>query len=429
MTTTPQTITNLGTGGTDLNAVNGSTSGADSNDSKFLDWNGENYIYAVTTAMTVPDEVAFAVTDLDVRVRIEMDTWSTGAAQGVAGQWGSAGNQAWNLRLGSGGGLTLQWTADGSTLVSANSTVAPTYPASGPIWLRYVLDVNNGGVYNVLFYTAPDSRTEPTSWTQLGSTVVGGAATSIFNSTDVVRFGSAGAAVATGALHRLIIKNGIDGTSVLDVDTSIITSGAATSLTALTGQTVTISRPTSGRKTVAVVSPVHLFGSDDYWEIADNALLDFSASDSFTVIAVVRQWATAVSNGVYVGKAESTGASNTGYLLYRTSSAYPQIFVCDGTLTDTQAVVVTPSGALEVLAGVRNRSAVTLATYSNSTTTSASDTVTGSLSNAFGLRVGRRAGAGTGYQDFELLAVAVFRRALSATEIASITTYYQARLS
>jgi hypothetical protein len=45
------------------------------------------------------------------------------------------------------------------------------------------------------------------------------------------------------------------------------------------------------------------------------------------------------------------------------------------------------------------------------------------------MRIGRLSGAGTTYADMEFLAVAVFRRALTATEITAITTYDQARLS
>jgi len=68
--------------------------------------------------------------------------------------------------------------------------------------------------------------------------------------------------------------------------------------------------------------------------------------------------------------------------------------------------------------------------YLNGTAgTEVTDTTTGSLSNAEVLRIARLAGAGTEYADMELLAVAVFRRVLSAAEISAITAYYQARLS
>jgi hypothetical protein len=41
--------------------------------------------------------------------------------------------------------------------------------------------------------------------------------------------------------------------------------------------------------------------------------------------------------------------------------------------------------------------------------------------------VGRRTDTSATYQDFELLAVAVWRRALTDTEIQMITNYFQTR--
>lgn len=47
----------------------------------------------------------------------------------------------------------------------------------------------------------------------------------------------------------------------------------------------------------------------------------------------------------------------------------------------------------------------------------------GTLTNTQPLGIGAN-GDGTTFEDFELVAVAVWRRALSATEIATINTYY-----
>ena len=46
------------------------------------------------------------------------------------------------------------------------------------------------------------------------------------------------------------------------------------------------------------------------------------------------------------------------------------------------------------------------------------------LSNTEVLRVGRLSGAGTEYADVEIIAVAVFRSALTSTELGQIATYY-----
>ena len=49
----------------------------------------------------------------------------------------------------------------------------------------------------------------------------------------------------------------------------------------------------------------------------------------------------------------------------------------------------------------------------------------GAVASSLPLRIGATAAASpAAFQDFELLAVAIFRRALTATEIAQINTYY-----
>lgn len=447
MTTTPQTITNLGTGGTDLNATNGSTSGADSNDSKFLDWPGDNrgsYIYLpglASNLLSVPDDAAYAVTDLDIRLRVALDDWTPAANSTLMSQAATSSDFAYDFRVLTTGFLNLRFTSDGTTIVSKSSTAATGFTDGQAYWVRCVLDVDNGASgYDVKFYWAADSADEPTSWTQLGTTVTTATATSLFNSTQVVRVGqvSTTGQPLAAAIYRAIVKSGIDGTSLLDIDTSVITSGSATSFTAAvapaTGgaSTVTIGRATTGRKTVAVVSPVHLFGTDDYWEVTDNALLDFTSSQSFTIVAVIRTWATLATNDAMVAKKADTTATTLGWALTAGSStaAQGQLQAGDGTNGATAVSDSRTAGVLSVVAGVRNVSADTITTYLNGTAgTPVTDTTTATLANSSTVRIGRLSGAGTEYSDFELLAVAVFRRALSASEISSITSYYQARLS
>jgi hypothetical protein len=437
--TTPQTITNLGTGGADLNAVNGSTSGADTNDALKLDWPGDNagnYLYVpavVGNFVSVPDNAALEPTDLDIRMLVAADTW-TGANQYFGGKWGAAGNRSWYLYISTTGLLRLFFTADGTTTGGANATAAVPFTNGLPYWIRWVLDVNNGsGGYDVKFYWAAASTTEPTSWTQIGATVTVAGTSSVFNSTADVYFTSISTATTgVGAkLYRAIIKNGIDGTSVLDIDTSRISSGTATSFTAATGQTVTIGRAATGLKTVAVVSPVYLFASDDYWEIADNTLVDFTASESFTVVAVIRSWATLATNDAMVAKKADTTATTAGWALTAGSStaAQAQFQAGDGAAGATAVSGNRTAGALSVVAAVRNVGSDTLTTYLNGVAgTSVTDTTTTTLANSEAVRIARLSGAGTEYSDFEVLGVAVFRRALSADEISSIVDYYESKV-
>jgi hypothetical protein len=239
---------------------------------------------------------------------------------------------------------------------------------------------------------------------------------------------------SAGKFYRALIFNDIGaagvpgGTKVLDVDTSVITTGAATSFTALTGQTVTINRSTGGRKSVAVVSPVWLFGTDDYMEVPDNDLLDFGASDSFTVLAVVREWDTSIAFRRIITKADS---ADTGWVILTSNIPFSiSVNIDDGPNgAGRNGLSTSSAGAVSVKGMLVDRTAQTLQSFNNSALSATTSTsAVGSLANALPMRVGRDS-TGSSNNDMELVAVAVFRRALTAEEIATISTYYQGRLS
>jgi hypothetical protein len=427
-----QTIINLGTGGAALNGQNGSTAGADSNDARFLDWPGDNagnYVYLPGVAgnrMTLAHDAAFNVTgDLDLRVYVALDDYSNGTFQSLIGQI-TTGNRQYVLRINTTGFPQLLWSENGSALITAASTVAMPTSDGDPVWLRATLDVDDGaGGYEVTFYTSSNGS----SWSTL-DTITGGSTTSIVSGlTEGMAIGdqqvSGSGNVAAGKIYRAQILDGIGGTTVLDVDTSVITTGAATSFNALTGQTVTINRSTAGRKAVAVVSPVWLFGTDDYMEVANDALINFGAADSFTVLAVIRQWATPTSFGMYVHKRDGTSA---GYVLQSNgTSLATSNAVAGGGVNVSRASTGFSAGQTVAAAFVVDRSAQTIEPFINglSNSTSSISTV-GNPTNTLPLRIGRRAD-GAAYQDFELLSVAVFRRALTQSELTAISNYYSTR--
>jgi len=432
-----QTIINLGTGGADLNGQNGSTTSADSNDARFLDWPGDNagnYVYLPGVAsnyLSVPDEAALDITgDIDLRAYVAMDDWTPASNNDLIGKYNS-GDESFFFRLHDDGDLSFSHSSDGSTVTQDRSTEGVSVADGAALWVRVTLDVDNGSSeHETKFYTSDDGST----WTQLGATVTSAGTTSIFASTTEVQIGTRGdgANPSAGKVYRAQILDGIDGTPVLDVDCSQIASGADTSFTALTGQTVTINRSTSGRKSVAVVSPVWLFGTDDYMEVADNDLLDFGASDSFTVVAVHRPWNTQGTNDTLIAKKADTTNTTQGYSLSggSTTALQGQAQIGDGTAGITAVSGSRTSGQLAISAAVRNVTTDNVTVYLNGTAgTAVTDTTTGSLSNAEVLRIARLSGAGTEYADMEFIAAAVFRRALTAAEIAALTTYYQNKVA
>jgi hypothetical protein len=366
---------------------------------------------------STPDANALDITgDIDIRVRVAMDDWTPAAlSETLIAKEASGTQRSFRFVLIQSGSIGLVLSSDGSAIASAFSSIATGLVDGTTQWVRVTWRASDG---RVQFFLGGGAATP--SWVQLGTDQAIVIA-SIFSSSSILEIGTrlnGGTEPAAGKFYRAIVRDGINGTTVFDADfTQGITSGAQTTFTATTGQTVTINRSTAGRKSVAVVRPVWLLGTDDFFEVADNALLDFDAGDSFTVIAVVRQWNA--SNGRLVSKGSLTTDSSWGI------SSEPLIAVRGS--TGSTAILSGPSrtlGAVEMIAGVRNATADELRAHTNSSFTSATDPTTGTLANASSMQIGRQP---TGiYADMELLAVAVFRRALTASEIATIAAYYGA---
>jgi hypothetical protein len=436
-----QTIINLGTGGAALNGRNGSTAGADSNDALFLDWPGDNqgnYVYLPGVNgnfLSVPDAAALDVTgDIDLRVRVAMDDWTPAGISGLVSKWLTTGNQrSYSFRLLTTGVLRLVWSADGTAEMSKDSTVAVTVSDGAVKWVRVTLDVDNGASGNdVKFFTSDDG----TTWTQLGSTVTTASTTSVHSSSADLSVGQVQAStnMAAAKVYRAQVLNGIGGTTVLDVDTSVITSGSATSFTAVTGQTVTINRSTSGSKTVAVVSPVWLFGTDDFMEVPLTDLLEVDASQDFSIIAIVRTWDTPASSQAIISKrrSTSTSAASPGYWVRNFGTAQDKnLFLDDGSQVRSISATGGTAGVMETVAWSVSRSPVQRLAYLNGVqVNSATAAIAGSfVDKTANFTIGRRANANTVFADMELVGVAFFRRVLSASEMKLIGDYYQARLS
>jgi hypothetical protein len=232
-------------------------------------------------------------------------------------------------------------------------------------------------------------------------------------------------------MFRAIVRNGIGGTTVFDADfTQGITSGGQTTFTesSANAATVTINRATSGRKCVAVTRNVLLFGTDDYLEVADNALLNFGAAQDFTVMAAMRYFGTTPAGGVRLVNKFTDAGTGAGWSLGAIGSAVfaPRIVTADGTTTGVNNGANTTAGALAVVAMVINRTTQRSTPYTNNTAgTQVNTTTIGSLSNALNMRIGQAPDSASNKPfDGEFVAAAVFRRALTTNEIATIVARY-----
>jgi hypothetical protein len=433
-------LRNRGTGAELLDLRLGSALAPNSNDPLFLPVDDRGYVYLPGVAsnfLSVPDEAALDITgDIDIRAQVALDDWTPSATQLILSKLNNTGDQrSYTVNIRTTGVVRLSWSTDGAGTVNADSTVAPTVADGAALWVRATLDVDNGASgYDVKFFTSSDGVT----WTQLGTTVTGVGVTSIFASTTAVRLGQDfGSTVMAGKFYRAQVLNGIDGTTVLDIDCDAITSGSATTFTALTGQTVTINRSTSGRKSVAVPdranrgASVMLLGADDYLEVQDNwqhGLLNFRQGDSFTVVAVIRQWATPITNRAIVGKYDATGIA--GYRLRQSATAFATVAeIGSGGSSANDVGTSTSSGTLASYAAVADRSANVITAYANGTPSGSPTNIAaiGSLVTTQPLYVGR---ADTAiFTETEFYAAAIFRRALSPAEITALSNYFTGRIA
>jgi len=170
-----------------------------------------------------PDSAALSFAgDLDVAVDVDCAKWQYTQ---LAGKYVRTGNQrSWGLwvsQIGSGPDvLVLSWSADGTTILNAVSTVGLPQ-VTGRMAVRATLDVNNGASGNTAtFYTA---ATIAGPWTQLGAAVTAAGVTSLFDSTAPLVIGDqvdgpnvigARNGYTRKRYYAAVVRSGIAGTVV-----------------------------------------------------------------------------------------------------------------------------------------------------------------------------------------------------------------------
>lgn len=180
------------------------------------------------------DTAALSITgDIDLRAWVKATDWTPTSIQTLVGKWETTGNQrSYNLSLDTTGKLILEWSANGTAVISKISTVVSGITDATWKFVRATLDVDNGAAgSDVRFYTSDDGLT----WTQLGATVTTAGVTSIYNSTARA---TVGALLDAGTSQRFIgsvrsatVIQGLTGTPIQGAPdyTSIVYS--ATSVT------------------------------------------------------------------------------------------------------------------------------------------------------------------------------------------------------
>jgi hypothetical protein len=298
----------------------------------------ENYVYLsgnTLNCLSVADNPPLDVSgDLDIQVKVAADDWTPSTAQSLATKWGYTTNQrSYLFQLFTDGTLRFQWSANGTTSTTINSTVAPTVTDGADLWVRVTLDVDNGASGNdVKFYTSSNG----TTWTQLGTTVTTAGVASLFNSTSQLTIGATRDTGPDnnfkGKFYRAIIKNGIDGTTVLDANAAVITLPSQTTFTDSSSNAYTVTINKSGVGTfVSTGNYMYLPGvASNYASAPDAAALDITGDIDLRCKVALDDW-TPAANTTLIAKYTTTGNQRSYRMYIGTSGQIVLQVSTDGT--------------------------------------------------------------------------------------------------
>lgn len=164
-------------------------------------------------------------------------------------------------------------------------------------------------------------------------------------------------------------------------------------------------------------------GSSQYAYVPDNALLDFGAADSFSLVIISQQAAYSAGesmvfkrfNLVDVGYSIRNGTGTPAAAAYQ---------IKDASTTVTLSSASRSTGALYMDALVRDVGADLLRAYSDNTAiTAVADTTTGTLANAHALTIAAD-GNLSARASIDVLAVILYAAVLTVDDIADLCTYY-----
>lgn len=416
--------------GNGLHARRGSLVGADTNDPHYLPYSGTRYLHSPGVAgnfVSVPDSAAVSVTgDIELQASVSFPVLPPTSNVPLI-QKGGTSTLAYALQVNSTGTVTASVSSTGATFTGATSTVtlqSVGITAGQRVWLVATVNVDLAGNSTTFYYS-----TDGATFTQLGAVVASTGQTAIADTSAQVEIGTAGGAAAGAAdFYWVKVLNGLGGPVVLNVDFSTASEPYAT-MAAATGQTVTFNRSSSGRKLALVDRPMFAVGGDDYFEVADNALLNFGAADSFTVAVAFRTHAlNDATFGSFIGKKASTALADLGWVLYHdNANELVTINRSDGTTNSfvNSAVGAVDPGEAQVVAAVHNEVGPSGQVFADGVGGGISAGSLGSLTNALPVRIGARSGASpSNFGSFEFFAAAVWRRALSASEITNLDALF-----
>jgi hypothetical protein len=373
---------------------------------------------------SAPDSAALDITgDIDLRVKVALDDWTPAANTTLIAKYTTTGNQrSYRIYIGTAGQIVLQISTDGATPITLTNNTATGVSDGSTKWIRATRVASTGLCQ---FFTSDDG----TTWTQLGSDV-SGTSGNLFSGTAVMEVGSSTAGAsepARGKFFRAQVLNGINGTVVFDANfESSITSLLQTTFTesSTNGDTVTINRSGSGFSSAGVIDAGYLYpGATNTFSNSTTSFLDFTETQSFTIVAVARKWASDTGFNWII--ARQGNAIIYGLRTLNSGSTFELFTQNVGSITSAKTYT---QGGLSTIAGVVNRNTNTSLAYVNNIPgTEPSISTVGTLSTGSSATTQIGARVASSFIDMEFIAAAVFRTVLTAAQIRQVTNYFANR--
>lgn len=148
--------------------------------------------------------------DLDLRADFSPASTTPATEETLVSKYeDSTNNREYRLALLPNGTIRFRWSEDGAGLISADSTVAPTFNGGRAV-IRGVLLTNEADTWKVIFYNG-DSINGP--WTQFDE-VTGSPGTSVFQGNADLLVGArddGDRATMNGVIHAVQVRRGDDG--------------------------------------------------------------------------------------------------------------------------------------------------------------------------------------------------------------------------
>lgn len=376
-----------------------------------LSFAGTKYLYspAVTgNHASTPDSAAASITgDIDIRVKLSLRTVAANASL-VSKLTGNPG-RSYDFQITAASKLQFVWSPTGNAAeqITVTSTVGHGFSASVVSYARVTLDVDNGASgYDAKFWTSTDG----TTWSQLGTTITGGATTSIADTTTALWVGEqvAGGNTVNADIYYAQIYSGINGTLAVNFNASDwteTTTNGATATASTTGELWTLNN--TGSKLAQIVGSAQVLADG----VAYFMRASYTQAQPVTRFALVKKltW----TNGTYTF--DGVGANSAAIV---GSTGTPKLSMNAGTPTQNENAAAS-LGVYHAIAMVWNgaSSQFQIDTTSVATGNPGATTTGGLTIFADGQAIAANFGSG---QVKELIE---YNRALSQTEINAILRY------